>query len=255
MRIKLKFTSNSDSLMLPVYYNYLIQSMIYRHLEQSLADWLHEEGFRYYKRKFKLFTFSRLLGKYKLSKDRIIFEGPVILKISSPYVKFLESLAEHLVKMREIQINRQKCTLESIEVEMRKQFSGPVLIKMLSPLTVYSTLRNAEGKKKTYYYTPWEDEFNKLILENIRKKTLVFYGNEDLPPLDGSYIKPIRVDSKRNFHILKFKDTVIHGWSGHYELNLPDPYLSIAYDAGLGAKNSQGMGMWDIVERGSRNGP
>ncbi|MBC7262393.1 MAG: CRISPR-associated endoribonuclease Cas6, partial [Chloroflexi bacterium] len=48
--------------------------------------------------------------------------------------------------------------------------------------------------------------------------------------------------------IVLFKGTVIKGWTGLYELNLPEPYFSLAYDAGLGAKNPQGFGMVEVVK-------
>jgi CRISPR-associated endoribonuclease Cas6 len=61
-----------------------------------------------------------------------------------------------------------------------------------------------------------------------------------------AYIKPLRVN-KRNEVIAIFKGTVIKGWTGIYELQLPEPYFSLAYDAGLGSKNSQGFGMVEVV--------
>ncbi len=249
MRIKLQFSpAYKDVITLPIQYNHLVQAMIYRHLEESLAVWMHDEGFQYYKRTFKLFTFSRLVGRFELYNKNMIFKGPVHLKISSPYTKFLESLAEYLVKAKYILLNRQKCLLNAVEVEMERHFETPALIKMLSPVTVYSTLKNGEGKKKTYYYSPWEQEFSKLIIDNIRKKASAYKATKNLPEMDGAYIKPVKVDGKRNFHIVKFKDFVIHGWSGIYELNLPPIYMRLAHDAGLGAKNSQGFGMMEIIE-------
>ncbi|HEX30478.1 TPA: CRISPR-associated endoribonuclease Cas6, partial [Candidatus Poribacteria bacterium] len=47
-----------------------------------------------------------------------------------------------------------------------------------------------------------------------------------------------------------YRDTVIKGWTGVYELDLPEPFFHLAYDAGLGAKNSQGFGMVEIIETG-----
>jgi len=46
----------------------------------------------------------------------------------------------------------------------------------------------------------------------------------------------------------KFKGFIIKGWMGIYELHLPETYLSMALDAGLGAKNSQGFGMVEVIE-------
>jgi CRISPR-associated endoribonuclease Cas6 len=47
--------------------------------------------------------------------------------------------------------------------------------------------------------------------------------------------------------VLNFKGTVIKGWTGLYEVKLPEPYFRLAYDAGLGAKNAQGFGCVGVV--------
>ena len=54
-----------DSIRLPIHYNYLVQSMIYQNMDREFAEFLHEQGYEVDKRKFKLFTFSRLLGQYR----------------------------------------------------------------------------------------------------------------------------------------------------------------------------------------------
>lgn len=131
---------------------------------------------------------------------------------------------------------------------MPVEASGPIPVRALSPIAVYSTLTDAAGKKKTYYYNPWEQEFQVKILENLRHKWAALYKGKDPPSIEGAYIKPVRV-SKRNEAIVKFKGTVIKGWTGLYELNLPGPYFQLAYDAGLGAKNSQGFGMVEVVRK------
>jgi len=53
--------------------------------------------------------------------------------------------------------------------------------------------------------------------------------------------------SKRNEAIVNFKGTWVKGWMGLYELNLPEPFFTLAYNAGLGSKNSQGFGMVEVV--------
>jgi CRISPR-associated endoribonuclease Cas6 len=247
MKLKLTFTPAYKVLCLPIHYNYLLQSMIYRNLEKALATWLHEDGFYYLKRRFKLFTFSKLLGKCEIEGKNIIFHDRVYFKVSSPYIKMLESLAEHLVKNPYIRIGEERCVLESAEVEVEREFKERLIIKTISPITIYSTFKTLEGRKKTYYYTPFEPEFSKLIIENLIKKRIAFEKNSFSFP-EGAYLRPIKVNNKKNFHILFFKGTVIKAWSGIYELSLPESYMRFAYYAGLGAKNSQGFGMWEVVK-------
>jgi len=64
MRISVELEKIDAPILLPVNYNYLILSMIYRNITPSLSEFLHSEGYAYEKRRFKLFTFSRLKGKY-----------------------------------------------------------------------------------------------------------------------------------------------------------------------------------------------
>jgi CRISPR-associated endoribonuclease Cas6 len=151
-----------------------------------------------------------------------------------------------LLKKEEIELNDQDVFLTRAEILPIKPPQSPILIKMLSPIVVYSTFVK-DCKKKTYYYNPQEADFEKLVLDNLKKKVMAFYGEGKYPELDGAYIRPYRVDEK-NMAIVKYKGFVIKGWMGLFKLNLPEPYLSLAYDAGLGAKNSQGFGMWELYK-------
>ncbi|MDN5332516.1 MAG: CRISPR-associated endoribonuclease Cas6 [Tepidanaerobacteraceae bacterium] len=45
-----------------------------------------------------------------------------------------------------------------------------------------------------------------------------------------------------------YKDVIIKGWMGVYILKGDPVLLKIAYDAGLGSKNSQGFGCFEILE-------
>ena len=254
MRISIIFRGIS-TLVLPIHYNHLIQSFIYRSLHETIASFYHEEGFAYGKRRFKLFSFSRLLSPKRLflAKSRqIVFEGRVCLKIGAMDERVLESLATYLVRRGRFRLGKNVCELEAVEVEMPVEARGPVLVQVLSPITIYSTLKTPEGRKKTYFYTPFEEEFSRKILDNLKRKAVAYYGEAvTLPPQEEAYIRPVRV-SKKNEAIINFKGFWIKGWTGLYELNLPVPYFELAYNAGLGAKNSQGFGMVEVVERRER---
>ncbi len=250
MRIVLKFEVVGE-LKIPLHYNHLVQGMIYRSLDEMIATWYHNEGFAYQKRRFKLFTFSRLLSsKRKIDRKNkeLVLSSPITLKIGSMDSKLLESLAIYLVRKGEVELNGTRCRFASIEVEMPVEAKGPVLVRAISPITIYSTLYGKDGSKKTYYYNPWEKEFEIKIKDNLRRKALAYYGkDEELPSLEGAYIRPVKV-SKNNEAIVNFKGTWIRGWTGIYELNLPEPYFTLAYNAGLGSKNSQGFGMLEVLK-------
>jgi len=245
MRVTLIF--NADLLLkLPLQYNHALQGFIYRHLSPELSNFLHKEGFLYEKRRFKLFTFSNLMGRYRIRKEErtIEFSPPFKLVVSSPVERFIQELAETLLKRPEIDLKGQDVFIESIEVHAAPTIDSELLVKMLSPMTMSSTLKTADGRTKRYYYSPFERDFSPLVEVNARKKYEAFYK----APADGLKLEvtPERVN-KNCEKILNFKDTVIKAWTGIYRLKGSPELLHTAYDCGLGGRNSQGFGMVERV--------
>lgn len=240
MRIAIEF--EGENLSFPLEYNYIIQGFIYRNIAKSLASFLHNKGFVTKGRSFKLFTFSRLLGKYKINTDRIEFEERVKFWIASPVDNLIESFASNLARKPEVFLGDERFYVTSIEVKQKPSCNNAEIF-MLSPVTVYSTLLKPEGGKKTYYYNPKEEEFGRLINENMRKKYTAFHGKEvdDL----GIDITPVRVRASDE-KIVRYKGFIIKGWMGRYRIKGDEELISLAYDTGLGAKNSQGFGMFEI---------
>ncbi|MCD6231018.1 CRISPR-associated endoribonuclease Cas6 [Candidatus Aerophobetes bacterium] len=234
----------------PLNYNYGLQSFIYRHISKKLATFLHNRGYIMGKRSFKLFTFSRLLGNFKINfpEEKIVFNGPFHFYISSPLNDFIQQFAEDLIKSGEVRLFEELLVVSSLEVSTSPPLSSPLIIKMLSPLTIYSTLFLAEGKKKTYYYSPFEKEFSRLIKENLIKKYQALYRIN--PSGDDFVIIPVKV-TKNSEKIIKYTPgknsyTVIKGWMGLYKLEGCPRLIHLGYEAGLGSKNSQGFGMFEV---------
>ena len=248
MRLKITFESESH-IKIPIHYNYHVQSFIYRNLDRILAERLHDEGIPLGKRRFKFFTFSRLFSpKRKRNGTNWIFSPPLTFYIAARDVNILESFALHLVKLQVARLARVSVTVRSIEVIKPAEFSEELVIKTLSPITVYSTLLTPQGKKKTYYYSPFEKEFNELLKANLQRKFKAIYGMEPTEKDDIFEIEPLKV-SVKNEAIIKYKGTIIKGWTGIYKMKISKSYFDIAYNTGLGSKNSQGFGMIEVVRR------
>ena len=253
MRIKITLTSE-EKINLPKSYNHILQGFIYEHiLDPVLRKLLHNRGFIYEKRKFKFFTFSRLLGKFNSLGEEFQFTSPVDLIISSPKNEILQNLVEGFFKKDKILLGKNEVFIESISLMPRISFDNEVIIKMLSPLTVYSTLQKSDGSKKTYYYSPFEEEFNKLIKENLKKKYEACFLEK--PNNFDFEISPFKVrpqdekiiiyDKKSKY---QSKPTVIKAWMGLYKLKGNPDLIQLSYDCGLGSKNSLGFGCWEVVE-------
>ena len=250
MRIVLELEPREGSMTLPLHYNSEVQGLIYRNLDRALSDRVHDEGFPLGKRRFRLFTFSRLLGRYRIDGERIEFSGPVRVHVGSVHEQLLASLVEHLLLESKVFLGKEPCEVVSIEVEPLPEISPPMRVRTLSPITVYSTLTTADGRKKTYYYSPFEREWEEQLLANLRRKARALgWDKVRLEGLEGAHIRPVRV-GKRDERVMKYRETVIKAWTGIYELDLPEPFFLLAYDAGLGSKNPQGFGMVELFDLG-----
>ncbi len=244
--MRLEFSFNSDkNVELPLHYNYIVQSFIYSNLSPQIADFLHEKGFPFHKRQFKLFTFSRLMGKSQRIKDKISFSPPLSLLVSSPFIIFLESLAETLIHRQSIRMGNNELFLDGINVLFTPTISNEETIKMLSPLTVYSTLLTPTGKKKTYYYNPREKEFSQLIKENLLRKHKLILG--DFQGEDDFSLEPLKL-RKEDEKIIKYKGIWVKGWMGIYKIRGDPELIKLGWETGLGSKNPQGFGCFDLIK-------
>lgn len=249
MRLRISLRTDKGPLRVPVQYNHLLQGLIYSNLDDALSEWLHEKGHAYGARRFRLFTFSRLFGERGARNGRVEFRGPVHFYLSSVDSEVLGSFAEHLLTKPAVRLGNSRCRVAEVGVEPEPRIdpAKPVLVKTLSPITAYSTLQTPDGKKKTYYYAPQEKEWSESLVSNVARKAKALEWSTDVDEdLKGAYVKPRKV-GKTDQQILNFKGFWIKGWTGLYEVNLPEPYFRLAYDAGFGAKNAQGFGMIGVI--------
>ncbi|ACN98535.1 crispr-associated protein Cas6 [Sulfurihydrogenibium azorense Az-Fu1] len=248
MRIKIKLTTDKDYVILPIHHNHIIQSMLYNSLPKEVAKFLHDVGFFYHKRQFKLFTFSKIQSQhYNIAKEKsqtkhIEYKIPISLYISSAIGDFTKSWGETFLKNEEVILGKNTLYLESIEVLPNPDLKEEFKIKTLSPITVYKTFEN--GKKYYRYYSPSEQEFKQLLKENLRKKYQLITNKEinDFP-FD---IEPITTKKV----LIKYKNFPIEAYEGVFKIKTNPELFKVVFDAGLGAKNSQGFGMIEVLKNG-----
>ncbi|MCX8059387.1 MAG: CRISPR-associated endoribonuclease Cas6 [Spirochaetes bacterium] len=252
MRLEMTFESLNGDITLPVHYNFIIQSLIYKILSPIISTKLHNHGFKYEKRSFKLFTFSRILEKGIKNKingrEYLRFKNSISFIFSSPLEDIISDLGARSIKEREFSLLKNKIYLSKIRIITTPRIENNVKIKFLSPVTIHSTIRLPDGSKKCIYYKPIDNHFKTLIEKNLIKKFITLYKRE---PLNTEInIIPIYFSVKRNFHLIKFKDTPIEAFDGIFELNGSDELIKLSYETGLGDKNSEGFGLWEIWKGG-----
>lgn len=228
-----------NKLTIPIDYNHIIQSAIYHSIDTDLANRLHGQGFVADGRVFRLFSFSRLTGPFTMDRQagQITFNEEVDLVISSPVMDFVQSLANGLLRQGGWRLGTHWVEISEISAEQVKIDGSNVLVKTLSPITVYSTMLRPDGRKYTVYFQPGDPDYNSMITANLQKKYKAFHGQ---PAPEGMVqVKP-RGNVKMN--LIQYKGTIIKAYSGILNLSGSQELLQIAMDAGLGSKNAQGMG-------------
>lgn len=244
--MRLTITMNSDrDIVLPVHYHHILQGFLYANIsDRDYRDFLHQDGFNYQNRKFKLFTYSRLQGEFRLDQDkaRISFKPPVDITVSSPLEPFITDLAETLMKSDELYLGDNHLELKSINVHKPVVFTEKVRVRMISPVVAYTT-EEVKGKKKTTYFSPWDTPFDSLVLGNLHKKYWLLKGEYSKGDL-----KVVPCDNRKDrfLKVIKYKNFVIKGYTGVYWLVGDPELMEVAYYTGLGSKNAQGFGCFEV---------
>lgn len=232
----------SGELLLPINYHHILQGIIYRNLGTAygFGEYIHDKGFAHGNRHFKLFTFSLLQGKYEIRGKFIAFREEVCFEVSCPEMFMIRMLAESIAK-NGISYGRQHFPEVEIYLSDETIEEESVLLKMLSPVSVYSTDIDTG---KTYFYTPQDELFAQMVNENFQRKYQACYGIE---PDSDILFEPVKVLPKDKY-VTRYKNFYISGWMGEYRLSGKRKYLDFLYQTGLGSKNSQGFGMACMIE-------
>jgi CRISPR-associated endoribonuclease Cas6 len=243
MQFRLKFSFNG-SLTLPISHHYVIQGFIYNILKDApeFSAFLHDQGYQNDKQIFKMFVFSRLMGKYTVEMPDITFHNEISLEIRSPLDQLCNVLFMALMHQESFFINRKQVFLTSCDVSNTRINADELNISMLSPICLYTTYYE-EDSKKTRYFSPLDEEFEAMINENLYHKLESIYDFDGCPKVAIETISC----TGRDKYVTTFKGTKITAWNGRFILRGEPFLLQFLYNTGLGAKNSQGFGMFKLL--------
>ncbi len=235
MQLKIK-TILDEPLQLPVAYHHIQQAIIYKLMGDSK---LHDGGYSYNNRVFKMFTFGPFNGNSRIEDGKIEFCDSVSMEFRCA----LKSISEKMVlniSGNGIMIGEKNYRDVIVTSSDKKIESEDIIIRMLSPITVRYTAPNSN---KTIYYNPGDDEFRQAVINNYKRKYNAFTEGNSAPELLFDVID-VRSEDK---YLTRYKDFIIEGYMGTYRLRGCCEALDFLYNVGLGSKNSQGFGMFDIV--------
>lgn len=246
MQYKLTLKSNED-IILPFQYNHILQAAILSMInDEEYAEFIHQKGYYHEKRNYKLYTFSRLIGKAQVDRTNKIFNygktcSMYIASMDNKFLTFI--LSKFLTENMFFRLKQNQIAIDSIELLDTKDLKPSELITTVSPITTYSTLYSPEGKKKTYYYSPYEKEFSENIAANLKKKHFAYHNEY---PADDSFEIIPKGGIKES--VFNYKGNIVKGWTGDFLLKGSEEMLKAAFAAGLGSRNSIGMGM--VIRKG-----
>ncbi len=230
----------TEPLSLPIAYHHIQQSFLYRLMDKDGVSPLHDGGFNYEKRKYKLFTFGPFEGKYAVKDGRILFSD----RIGMEFRCVDESIANCMVdniKNGGITIGRNLYTDISVNKFDHHVKSDNVVVRMLSPITVRETDADTN---KTQYYFPGEEAFIDAVVQNFRRKYSAYTGSDIDPGMEFEVLD-VRPKDK---YLTRYKGFIIEGYKGLYRIKALPDHIDFLYNCGIGSKNSQGFGMFEIVQ-------
>lgn len=251
MRIGIICDVGKRGIWLPINYNHLLASVIYKFLKLSdpeYAHFLHEDGYNIGNKRFKLFTFSQLMArKREIIGDQICFRSQVMWYISSPQEAFLRSFTASLMDEGRLRIGRKHLPIVDVETLRVPPFHPKMKFRCLSPITM-STKRERNGKLVMHYCLPDEPEFSKLVRQNLMRKYEAIYNRK---PRDDSFAMEfdegyIRKRNGKVTRLVRYKNVDIRGVLCPFHASGSPELMFVGYECGFGDKNSAGFGMVDV---------
>jgi len=241
MRLRLAFKAKKD-ILLPLHYNHIIQKNIYELLDSKYANFLHNQGYTYNDKHFKLFTFSRLVIENKeVYKEFIrVKPGNVWLTVSSIDEKFIFSIVDGLIRKGGFLFEEGELELENIYA--RKEYIPRKLVGLtISPVVV--TVPDANSPAGYSFCSPHTKKYVEYIENNLRQKYAAFHNGEYT---GGLKVRILDAEKIRKV-VVRYKKWVYEGYLGGFIIEGDREIVDIAYSCGIGGKNAQGFGCLELI--------
>ena len=237
MQITIQLLGNG--IRLPIAANESIQGLIYNALRNDpyYSYRIHNEGLHFQGRKYKLFTFGDAEGKYSVHDGIIEYLNGLLITVRSVDPYFIQLIFSYFTHRNEVRLGNNTVTVGKVNLLDDRVFDSRITVKTKSPVTAYVT----EEDGHTTYFSPDDERFYDSIITNARRKWASAYGNEE-----GFDLKVHGTDTRYIKRATRFKSTYITAWHGCFVLEGPPRVLDFLYRTGIGSKNSQGFGMFDI---------
>lgn len=255
MELNLMLHTESATTILPFNYQYPVASWIYHTIHQGnseFAGWLHEHGYSYGQRKFKLFTFSPFrFRQVKAQGDRLLGFGSTCgISIRFLLPEGVQPFVQGCFVNRQFSIgdgiSKAHFQVQTVECMPVPEFSRTMRYHTFSPICV-SRPPMIDGERYARYLPPGEPDYSQRLHENLMNKLKAAGIAEELSesPFD---LKVLSEPKSKLIHIKADRETEskIRAYNFTFELTAHPLLHHVGYYAGFGEKNSMGMGMTGV---------
>jgi|SRR5579871_2260727 len=258
MRLAVHFHLEREAL-LSMNHQHELTGLAYRLLEISNPDYarfLHDEGYRLEEgkaKRYKLFVFSglRVPGHRRRAEgDRLrIAPGLVEWLLASPLDDFLQNCATGLLTAGTVlEVGPVPLTITSVEALPAPVFRETTRFTCLTPIVASVPLPNGG----TRYIRPCEGEaFSAAVRSNLLQKARLVYGEE---PTEADSALTLRFKEeylsdprhRGGTKLIRYKNIDVVGAFAPFTLIGSPALMRMAWECGLGEKNTGGFGMIEM---------
>lgn len=215
-------------------YNEGLTAFIYKMISLSDSTYgcmLHEKGFNSSNKKFKFFTFSKMMSENRLIIDKTFLPGMISFLISSPIEEIGNNFIKGISIDNDFQLYGVKIPIVKIDlIEDNSTFKNGGLFKTISPFIVKSD------------YDPIDKEYlSELIINNLIEKFYVLY--EKMPEKLNMELRILNVEKIE----ITYKSNRYIAYNARMAMSSNEELIRTAYLVGIGSKNSQGYGMIELI--------
>ena len=267
MRVKITASAESPAA-IPFNYNYALHSAIYGLIEKSsgkYSEYLHDKGFinEAVKKRFKLFTFSKLFfAPTRIQKNGFHQVKEISFIFSTPIEQSYEHLILGLFSDQTFYLNfsgkKINFSVTQVESMPEPQFDSESKFLCLSPIAVSTQREKANGRLEQHYLDYMNPEEREHFIENIKKNLInkyrTFYKtnyadhehqHEFNFSFDVNYIAKQQGKISKLIHFKKIDGNIktkIKGFEAPFKIIADPRLIGIGYDAGFGNGGSMGLG-------------
>lgn len=223
----------------PVQYCKILHAALLTWLDDSkYASFLHDDEFQ--RNSYQMYTFSELMGQreYDQIKNKFVYYGQIQIILSFATDESNVLIFKNYKEQRPLRLGREFLDFVGC-VPIEEKETDFCVVDTVSPITIYSTYEKEDGRKKTYYYAPFDEGFSELIREDLIRKYSTVYHK--LPQNDAFEITA-PIPEQLYQATVWYNNFFIRGWHGRFELKGSPELIKFGLLSGLGQKNPIGLG-------------